>query len=243
MPKELQHIVSPGLLASVLSVEKSWNFLLALWQASSCQETRTRLYMLSLKNWCSLYYIVLYSICTHTHTHTCVHNMHSHICNHKTCICWSKHNNSGIMFLVLGVGSKMFWENTEGGNMGTKGTGLKTMNPGQTTEDHWVVAWCNQLYTFPDISPKIRWSWVFLSFQFPLQGFFTVYGWPHPSAEKLLATRTCQCRYVKAEVEMKLQEPLAERDWLWWIWWFRSVIFFQLYNRSISRGGPKCAKI
>lgn len=53
---------------------------------------------------------VLYIFVFHMYTHTCVyiicHKMHFHIYNRKTCICWSKHNNSGIMLLVLGVGSK-----------------------------------------------------------------------------------------------------------------------------------------
>lgn len=47
--------------------------------------------------------------------------MHFHIYNRKTCICWSKHNNSGIMLLVLGVGSKKVLGKYRGWEYGDEG--------------------------------------------------------------------------------------------------------------------------
>lgn len=88
---------------------------------------------------------VLYIFVFHMYTHTCVYIEYAIRCISIFTI--EKHafvgpntttQESCCSSWVLD--QKKFWENTEGGNMGTKGTGLKTMNPGQTTEDHWVVA-------------------------------------------------------------------------------------------------------
>lgn len=186
---------------------------------------------------------VLYIFVFHMYTHTCVyiicHKMHFHIYNRKTCICWSKHNNSGIMLLVLGVGSKKVLGKYRGWEYGDEGH--RTQNDEPRANDGGSLG-CGLIQPIIHLSGhqpqnQVKLSFPIISISSP-RFFYSL--WVAPS----------KCRETPCDTNLSMQiceswggdETPRAACWKGLIAVDLMVSlcdFFQLWNRSISRAGPK----